>query len=132
MLTEQANDSWRACFATRSPPCGAGIKGEYKTHNSFLHQSRAFQRISESVCKTANGIGVTAHQWRLLSSAASDGVLQLFIMRSRCDLPWALQRLSKRVFFLKEQSKRAHERRLLFKDGFPLVCFWMWSFPGFI
>ncbi len=108
MLTKQANDSWRACFATRTPPRGAGIKGErVQTHNSFSLRSRAFQRISESVCKTANSVGVTARQRRLLSSAASDGMLQLFILRSRCDLPMALQHLTKIVFFLKEQSKRA-------------------------
>ncbi len=45
MLTKQANDSWRACFATRTPP--AGIKGErVQTHISFSLRSRALQ-ISE-------------------------------------------------------------------------------------
>ncbi len=41
MLTKQANDSWRACFATRTPPRGAGINGEHvQTHNSFSLRSR--------------------------------------------------------------------------------------------
>ncbi len=47
VLTKQANDSWRACFATRTPPRGAGIKGErVQTHISFSLRSRALQ-ISE-------------------------------------------------------------------------------------
>ncbi len=61
----------------------------------FSLRSQAFQRI----CKTANSVGVTARQRRLLSSAASDSVLQLFILRLRCDRPWVLQRLSKIVLF---------------------------------
>ncbi len=47
VLTKQANDSWRACFATRTPPRGAGIKRErVQTHISFSLRSRALQ-ISE-------------------------------------------------------------------------------------
>ncbi len=41
MLTKQANHSWGACFATRTPPRGRGIKGErVQTHNSFSLRSR--------------------------------------------------------------------------------------------
>ncbi len=41
VLTKQANGGWRACFATRTPPNGAGIKGErVQTHNSFSLRSR--------------------------------------------------------------------------------------------
>ncbi len=76
-------------------------------------------RISESVCKTANGVGVAARQRRILSNAASDGVLQLFILRLHCDLPWALQHLSKIVFpFLRAIFKELHERRASLKNIF--------------
>ncbi len=52
MLTKQANGGWRACFATRTPPRGAGIKGErVQTHNSFSLRSRAIASL-QSVCKT--------------------------------------------------------------------------------
>ncbi len=66
MLTKQANHSWGACFAC-------------KRTTAFRFGAEHFSE-SLSVCKTANGVGVTAGQWRLLSSAASDGVLQLFIL----------------------------------------------------
>ncbi len=43
VLTKQANDCWRACFATRIPPRSTGIKGEcVQTHISFSLRSRAF------------------------------------------------------------------------------------------
>ncbi len=71
MLTKQANGGWRACFATRTPPRGAGIKGErVQTHNSFSLRSRANASL-QSVCKTRlTSVGVMARQRRSLSSAA--------------------------------------------------------------
>ncbi len=41
VLTEQANDSWHACFAKRTLPRSVGIKGEHvQTHISFSLRSR--------------------------------------------------------------------------------------------
>ncbi len=94
-------------------------------------------RISESVSKTANGVGFLRR--------VSGGFCPMLLLmaccsfsfcRLHCDLPWALQHLSKRVFpFLRAIFKELHERlgifkKNIFKVGFPLVCFWMWSFPG--
>ncbi len=64
-----------------------------QTQNSFSLRSRALQ-ISRVSAKQDYSVGVMARQRRLLSSAAS-------YRRSRCCLPWALQR------FLKESFKRA-------------------------
>ncbi len=132
MLTKQANDSWRACFATRTTPRSAGIKGErVQTHISFSLRSQAFQCESLSVYRQLLQCwcyGASA-EVAIQCCCFSDGVLQALQLRSRRDLPCALQHFSKRAFLLKEQIlKELHERRRLFKDGFPLVCFWMWSF----
>ncbi len=88
-------------------------------HQFFVSEPSLSARISESVCKTAKG---SARQRRLLSSAAASvGMLQLFILRSRCDLPWTLQHFSKRVFLKDKYLKELHERQAYFLNG-SLLC----------
>ncbi len=117
MLTKQANDSWRACFATRTPPRGAGIKGSVHTHNSFSLRSRAFQRISESVCKTAN--------WRWCYGASAVVAVQCCFRRRAAALHSAValrpplgasaQKKNKNKKELIQKSSTSDGR--LFKDG---------------
>ncbi len=103
MLTKQANDSWRACFATRTPPRGAGIKGErVQTHISFLLRSRAIA-VSRGSARQAS-VGVTARQRRSLSSVDS------FFKEKDGHAATSPRRFSapkRETFSQKEQSKRA-------------------------
>ncbi len=110
MLTKQANDSWRACFTPRTPPRSAGIKGEHvQTHISFLLQSRAFSANLRECLQTA-----TVLVLRRVSGGCDPVLLLLlrrsaaFQLRSRRDLPCALQHFSKRAFFF---LKRANYKR---------------------
>ncbi len=100
MLTKQANDSWRACFVTRTPPRGAGIKGErVQTHISFSLRSRAIA-VSRVSARQAS-VGVTARQRRSLSSADSFKETVTLLP------PLGASALLKGRLFTKEQSKRA-------------------------
>ncbi len=97
-----------ACSALhRGPrPPSMGIKGErVQTHISFSLRSRAFQRKSPRVstdCYSSWCYGTSVGVAVQCCCFSSDSELQLFILRSHCDLPWALQH-----FFLKSNSKRA-------------------------
>ncbi len=118
--------------AHSAPRCGYKRRARANAHQLFASEpSLANLWVS---AKQDYSVGVTARQRRLLSSAAFWEK-----QRSRCYLPSALQRCWKRVFSkkqknnLKEQiEKSSTSDGRLFKDGFPLVRFWMWSVPDFI
>ncbi len=86
-----------------------------QTHISFSLQSQAFSANLRECLQDSilTSVGVTARQRRLLSSAAASSKrAAALILRSRCDLPWALQHFFP---FLKEQYlKELHERRASF------------------
>ncbi len=99
MLTKQANDSWRACFATRTPPRGAGIKGErVQTHISFSLRSRAIavSRVSARQAK----------RW-CYGASAEVAIQCCFFLRGHAATSPRRFSAPKGRLFTKEQSKRA-------------------------
>ncbi len=133
MLTKQDNDSWRACFATRTPPRSTDIKGEHvQTHISFSLWSKAFHRKSPRVSARQQTAALVL---RRVSGGCCPVLLLLKTCCSSSFCGRAATSLGRFSASLKEYSERANLKELhehLFKDGFLLVCFWMWSFPGFI
>ncbi len=110
--------------AHSAPRCGYKRRARANAHQLFA--SEPSHCSLQSVCKTSS-VGVTARQRRSLSSADSSSK-----RRSRCYLPSALQRSWKGDFHKRANLKSSTSDGRLFKDGFPLVRFWMWSFPDFI
>ncbi len=118
---------WRlACVfrhAHSAPRCGYKRRARANAHQLFASEpSLQISRVSASSQRWC--YGASAEVAVQCCNLSKDRKRQL-----RCYLPWALQRFLKENFRAKESSTSDGR---LFKDGFPLVRFWMWSFSDFI